>query len=91
MTKLLSDWSHLSLHPAETKEIRGGLAQDNSPCPGEQAFSCTSTYKMDDDTWTSTGIVCAKSWRHATEKVYVADRETFWGENIAIRVSCPAV
>ena len=88
MMTFSSTWHHLSLHPSETKEIRGGVAPEGSPCPGAQTFSCTSTYSMDGDTWTSTGIVCAKSWRHATEMVYIEDNETFWGEDIAIRVNC---
>lgn len=90
MDTFSSRWNHLSLNPDEAKTIRGGFVQDDSPCPGAQAFLCTTTYKMDGDTWTSSGLVCAKSWRHATEMVYISEDSIFWGEDIDYRVSCTA-
>jgi len=79
-------WNTWALKTDEAKEILGGVAA--SPCPGMLgAFSCTTTYDLDGDTWTSTGLVCAESWRHATETVYVYDNNLFIGTGYEPRIS----
>jgi hypothetical protein len=79
-------WNTWGLKTGEAQKIFGGVAP--SPCGGMLgAFSCTTTFDLDGDSWTSTGLVCAESWRHATERVYVHDTNIFIGTGYEPKVS----
>lgn len=87
-SEFMLKWDKVILNPNEAQKITGGFVDAGECGSWTGTFSCTTTYYSDNESWTSTGLVCAATWRHATEATYVTENNMLIGTGIEIRVNC---
>jgi hypothetical protein len=80
-------WKETILQPDQAINIKAGLA--NGCGAMSSAFLCTTTYSVGNDSWSSSGLVCGLTWRHALEKTYIEDEKQLGEiEGLQHRTTC---